>query len=79
MELEVITPKKSRNYPYTNFSSRGKETEEHSCILSIEGQDNQEEDYKKTLTSVVEKMLSNTENFSDIEQHIRDNFWDLVG
>lgn len=37
-----------------------------------------QEDYSKILTNVVKEMLSNTEDFSDINQHINDNFWDLV-
>ena len=36
------------------------------------------EDYSKILTNVVTEMLSNTEDFSDINQYINDNFWDLV-
>ena len=36
------------------------------------------EDYGKILTNVVTEMLSNTEDFSDINQYINDNFWDLV-
>lgn len=36
------------------------------------------EDYSKMLTNVVTEMLSNTEDFSDINQYINDNFWDLV-
>ena len=36
------------------------------------------EDYRKILTNVVTEMLSNTEDFSDINQYINDNFWDLV-
>jgi hypothetical protein len=36
------------------------------------------EDYSKILTNVVTEMLSNTQDFSDINQYINDNFWDLV-
>ena len=36
------------------------------------------EDYSKILTNVVTEMLSNIEDFSDINQYINDNFWDLV-
>ena len=36
------------------------------------------EDYSKILTNVVTEMLSNTEDFSDINQYINENFWDLV-
>lgn len=36
------------------------------------------EDYSKILTNVVTKILSNTEDFSDINQYINDNFWDLI-
>ena len=36
------------------------------------------EDYSKILTNVVTEMLSNTEDFSDINQYTNDNFWDLV-
>ena len=36
------------------------------------------EDYSKILTNVVTEMLSNTQDFSDINQYINENFWDLV-
>ena len=36
------------------------------------------EEYSKILTNVVTEMLSNTQDFSDINQYINDNFWDLV-
>lgn len=43
----------------------------HSIYSESEG-------YKKILTNVVTEMLSNTQDFSDINQYINDNFWDLV-
>ena len=36
------------------------------------------EDYSKILTNVVTEMLSNTQDFSDINHYINENFWDLV-
>lgn len=36
------------------------------------------EEYSKILTNVVTEMLSNTQDFSDINQYINENFWDLV-